>query len=1316
MFTKKKKLLGGLAVLSLSAAMAMPTVVNASALLLENNGIYYSDYSSLAETMEAADDLNVQLSAEGDVLLKNDGMLPLTGNEKVSVFGAAQDSMVGAGSSVSVSAALKAEGFKINPALEKYYAGVGTTIGTETSNFSKSVENSLQLYSDAAVIILSRTGGEGNDLNTGVISGTQIEKQDNQDADGNTYDWKHENAATNADGEEVKHYLELTDSEEAMISYVKSHFKKIVVLLNTSNAMEMANLQNDEAINAILWIGRPGSTGIEAMAQILNGKVNPSGKLVDEWMRDFTTDPTWQNFGNNTQVGSENTYYYADGTASGSNLPGGTAGASGVHGIDYEEDIYLGYRYYETVYAEILSGSVKFNETTHKLESGAAEDKKTNAEAYWNYAVVYPFGYGLSYTDFEMTLNNVYYKASGKNESLPASSDGSIFGSSVNNPATAEKLYASVTVENTGKVAGKQVVEVYVTSPYNGTIEQAAVDLVGYAKTDTIRPGESQTVTVEFNVQDFAAFDYNDADKDNYKGYELQAGTYSIKVMEDSHNVADQYDFKITAEQQLKIDDFSHNEVQTWFSNGDAYDTLRINDSNHTQFNTATDGTADMVLLSRKDMVGTFPKAPTKADLTITDEVKTQIAAMDAFDADNLADESSYPWYKSDEELKTLMAGWTQASKHADDYSDSPIKLADMAGVDIKTEAGAAKWKEFMNQLTWDDITNLNNHGSHTTAAVAAIDKTASKDENGPCSFCGKTWCDEPIVASTWNVELAEQYGIINGNLGMFSNEQGWYGPGMNTHRSPFAGRNNEYYSQDGIQGGYIAAAVVKGAQSRGLNVYIKHMFINDQETHRNKECLFTWASERVIRNTYAKPFQMAMQEGGATSAMTAFARLGRVPASADYNFLTGLVREEWGWEGQYVTDAWAGLSCVTMDLAIRTGNDLPDGTASGTKAVSGTWDATATGVGTADKPSGNVIVGSGDKTQASLLQWYYARTCAERVLYVAANTQNNHNGVDTSAKTVTLKGTQASAMSNASVAKTEEELNGCEATYTIKSGSLPAGLSLNASTGAITGTPTEAGSYQVVVTCNAAGWISSEIKATITIDSAFKLTDEDDNVITSVTAKAGDEIYATLISDTVTTANYTKGVTYSVAEGALPAGVTLSKDGEIEGTAAEAGTYNITVKVAASKTSGRSTVTTNFYVDVAIVIEGEETQPIVTKDIVSVTEIENGYVITFSDASTITLKNGANGADGATATVAIDQDGYWVINGEKTNVLAQGPAGEKGETGAQGPAGEKGETGAQGPAGESGSGCGGVIGAGSALAAVAVLAGAAMIIRKKED
>jgi hypothetical protein len=306
--------------------------------------------------------------------------------------------------------------------------------------------------------------------------------------------------------------------------------------------------------------------------------------------------------------------------------------------------------------------------------------------------------------------------------------------------------------------------------------------------------------------------------------------------------------------------------------------------------------------------------------------------------------------------------------------------------------------------------------------------------------------------------------------------------------------------------------------------------------------------------------------------------------------------------------------------------------------------------------------------------------------------------------------------MSNASVAKTEEELNGCEATYTIKSGSLPAGLSLNASTGAITGTPTEAGSYQVVVTCNAAGWISSEIKATITIDSAFKLTDEDDNVITSVTAKAGDEIYATLISDTVTTANYTKGVTYSVAEGALPAGVTLSKDGEIEGTAAEAGTYNITVKVAASKTSGRSTVTTNFYVDVAIVIEGEETQPIVTKDIVSVTEIENGYVITFSDASTITLKNGANGADGATATVAIDQDGYWVINGEKTNVLAQGPAGEKGETGAQGPAGEKGETGAQGPAGESGSGCGGVIGAGSALAAVAVLAGAAMIIRKKED
>ena len=351
--------------LVLSLALLVSGSVSASALLLEKGGIYVADYPSTAEAMEAANKLNTLLSAEGDVLLKNDGTLPLFGDEKISVFGGMQRNPVGA-SGTGLLAVLREEGFDVNPVLEGFYSSNGT-IGTERLNFSAEQEQSLDLYHDAALIVLSRTGGEGADL-----AMVTNEAEDNTDGDGNVYDWTHESLGLKEDVE-YKHYLELTDSEEALISYVKARFDKIIVIINTSNAMELANLQEDDDINAIVWIGRPGSTGLKALAQILSGEVNPSGRLVDEWYRDFTADPTWENFGSNSQVGISYDYIY--------NVEGAP---NGLRGIDYDEGIYVGYKYYETVFAEIAAGNLGYDAETKRIVKEGGETGPEAAEAWWS--------------------------------------------------------------------------------------------------------------------------------------------------------------------------------------------------------------------------------------------------------------------------------------------------------------------------------------------------------------------------------------------------------------------------------------------------------------------------------------------------------------------------------------------------------------------------------------------------------------------------------------------------------------------------------------------------------------------------------------------------------------------------------------------------------------------------------------------------------------------------------------------------------------------------------------------------------------------
>lgn len=975
MFTKKSKfgrkpmlLLAGalFGAMAIGAASSLNNPMSASAVNLLHNGTFTADFASQEEVLAAADELNVEIASEGDVLLKNDGTLPFSGREKISVFGVSQDSMTGASGSLSLPNALANAGFGVNPTLASYYRSINTTIGKEELPTGATLQ-SYEFYHDAAVIILSRGGAEGADLNT-----VTNEAEDNKDGDGNAYDWEHE-ALGSSTVEEVeavrKHYLELTDSEEALISHVKKNFKKIVVVINTSNAMEMANLQNDPAINGIVLIGRPGSNGIEGLAKILNGEVNPSGKLVDEWARDFTADPVWQNFGVNKQVGTKTLYNYTQKIApfeGGSKTPkpgsgNGYVGGDGYYGVDYDEGIYLGYKYYETVYAELVrDATIRFDAASKKIKPKAevtgAYVAQDAADAWWEYAVVYPFGYGLSYTEFSESLGDIYYMDGNAKVNLGATVDPALFNSSKGSIAHVEKLFVPVTVKNTGSVAGKQVVQVYVTPPYiDGEVEKAEVNLIGFAKTSLLRPGQSETVIVEVNVQDMASFDYNDANGNSSKTYELDAGNYSIKIMTDSHHVADHFDFNLTGDAILAIDDFSHKEAIPVFSNGDSFDTVRKNRStseNDKFLDVTKTDEGEQKLLSRADLsvVDAQKLVITEAERALSDEFVKSIAFFTGYNTDDqahyaddpaelqyfydaLADAGKYSWYKSAAELAELTAGWSQVAKHEDDNSDVLYKLKDMSGIDpnsdaviasgkFKDKSGKEAWKLFMNQLTWSEIQTVINSAMRSTKAINSIGKSATSDPNGPNDYGDKHWVDETVVSSTWNVDLGRQYGIINGNIAMFKGYGGWYGPAMNTHRSPFSGRNNEYYSQDGIQGGLMAAAVIKGAQDRGVNVWAKHMFMNDQEENRSRQALFTWAPEQAIREIYAKQFQIPLQEGECSASMIAYNRIGSVVACANYAFQTRLLRDEWGWEGVTVTDYYGNNAIQTnsMDLIVQIG------------------------------------------------------------------------------------------------------------------------------------------------------------------------------------------------------------------------------------------------------------------------------------------------------------------------------------------------------------------------------------------------------------
>lgn len=1099
------------------------------------DGRYYTDYTTLEDAQAAAAQLAIQIASEGDVLLKNaNHALPLRGHECISIFGIAQDALAGSTTAdVLLADALEAEGFQVNKSLRQYYEKIGTTFGLEDIAFDRGVENAYGLYGDVAVVVLSRGGGEGSDMPT-----VTEEEADEKDLA------SHTGYVTQADGKVYKHFLQLTDSEEALLDYVKAQgFKKIIYLVNSSEIFEMADLQNDDAIDGILWIGRPGQNGTIGAARILSGAVNPSGKTVDTWYADFTADPIWQNSIGNQQVASDVTYTVAgqktDTVTTEAAGIGGTATA--YHGVDYEEGIYVGYRYYETVAAD-----------KEAAQAGAGEE-------WYSKAVVYPFGYGLSYTDFQ--YSNLVVKAGDEVISDGATLDAAKLSSSVETGrAQIETMTVQVDVTNSGSVAGKETVEIYVKAPYTpGEVEKAHVKLVGFGKTDELLPGQTQTLTITVNVQDMASYDATDANHNGTKGYELDDGEYTLMAMSNAHGWAEQdaatyqaVSFNLNADAYLQLDDFSGNEISNLFSieNGIFY-TLRDNNGKY-QFNADPD--AKETQLSRADFEGTFPVAPTAADLTISENTNKSLNYWDTFNADdteNYGDnktidgvvyeadgyQTDYPWMADVEAAADEMTAWDQTGTYG-------ILLREMSGInpfseDVLTDGrfagktGKQAWCEFMNSLTFDDEKAL--VGQLQKLTMDSISMNALNGQDSAWNYASTfNFTCNTILGATWNPELSRSKGVLIGNMALLSGNNTWWGNSANTHRSPFAGRVFEYPSEDPILTGIISSNETLGAVSRGLTTYMKHCALNDQETFRNGLNLFAWVSEQAVREIYFKSFQMCAQEGQATGVMGAFARAGRVSINVNYNYVTGLFRKEWSCDTiSFTTDMYVGMkNCTPLDMLVRAGTDTI-----ATAEMSGTWDA--------DKKA--VVLADGTVSAA---QWYTTRQCAMIFLWTHANTAMNNNGVDFSDWTAQeLHVSQAVAPENLDV---KSGVEAQKMVYTISSGELPSGLTLNED-GTITGTPTaKAGVYTFGVQAAADNWVKAKRQYTMTIDTAFTIDETE--------AYLDEEFFAAIQSDMVNVDNYSQGVVYSLKEGKLPAGLTLNENGEITGTPSETGNFTITV------------------------------------------------------------------------------------------------------------------------------------------------------------
>ena len=780
------------------------------------------------ETNEEAAEVAEEIMEDGIVLLKNESLLPLNETKKLNIFGweSINPAYGGAGSGgindlydiVSLNQGLENAGFSINQELVDFYNNYGadnpemsiqkqswTLPEPPVDTYSDELIKSAKEYSDVAVVVLSRKAGEGhNDIPMDVRKAAYDNNSDEYD-----------------DFPEGEHYLQLSQTERDMVDMVCSNFDNVIVVYNGANQFELGFADEYPQIKSVVWCPGTGNVGFNALGKVFSGEVNPSGKTPDTFVYDMTTAPWWNN--------AEKTEYtnLADMAVEGMNA--GTAQVYAPAFTNYVEGIYVGYKYYETA-----------------AQEGAIDYDKT---------VQYPFGYGLSYTEFEQKMGELKEK------------DG--------------QISVDVEVTNTGDVAGKDVVEVYYKPPYtNGGIEKSSANLIEFAKTDLLQPGESQTVTVTFSIEDMASYDENNA-----KAYVLEKGDYVISINSDSHTALDQKTY--TADKDV---------VYKGENKRASDDTAATN--------VFEDAKGDVTYLSRADHFANYEEAtaaPASAELG--EPYVSEYHLNSNFDKTT---------YLNDEDVMPTTG------------ADNGLTLADMRDADYDDP----RWEKLLDQLTVDEMANMIAMAGYQTAAMDSVGKVATLDFDGPAAinnnFTGVGSIGFPIevvVASTWNKGLAQAWGECMGKISQEMGAEGWYAPGMNTHRTAFGARNYEYFSEDGVLAGNMGAKAVEGARKYGVYSYIKHFALYEG----NAKMVSVWSNEQAIREIYLKPFEISVKQGGANAVMVSWSFLGDKWTGESSNLMNTVLRDEWGFRGMALTDFFRnnGHGFMNADAALANGVDV---------------------------------------------------------------------------------------------------------------------------------------------------------------------------------------------------------------------------------------------------------------------------------------------------------------------------------------------------------------------------------------------------------
>lgn len=841
-------------------------------------------------TVSKANELAKEVQSEAITMLKNDDSnLPLS-NKKVNVFGWGSTNPVyggtGSGSmsdqyeTVSLLDGMKQAGLKTNTELSKLYTDyrkdrpeVGmfaqdwTLPEVPAKQYSDKLVSDAKDFSDEAVVVLTRVGGEGADLPTDMKAKGITYKNNSKDYD---------------DFQKGESFLQLSKTERDMIDLVTSNFKKVTLVYNGANTFQFDFLNDYPQIQSVVWCPPAGQTGFSALGEVLAGETNPSGKTSDTFLKDLTKSVSYNNFGK---------FEYTNMADKAAKYKGFTGDdVTAIPGfVNYSEGIYVGYKFYETASDE---GLINYDDT-----------------------VAFPFGYGLSYTSFDQKLDSVKYKGG--------------------------KVTVTATVTNTGDKAGKDVVEVYYNPPYtDGGIEKASKNLAGFEKTKELQPGESQKVTVKFDDDDMASYDYKGA-----KAYMLEKGDYDISIQSDSHHVIDHKAITVKDTVTYDSDSNTHNGDKTVATN---------------QFD---DVAGDVTYLSRADHFANYKEATAApTNFKMSDKAK-----------ETFYNNSNYDPKKFDKDSDKMP---TTGAKNG-------LKLSDMYGKDYDD----ADWDKLLDQLTFDDMDNLIANGGYGTQALKSVGKIQLTDADGPASlnnnFAGVGSIGFPAstaFACTWNKDLAKQFGEMIGDMAHDMHVAGWYAPAMNIHRNAFSGRTFEYFSEDSLLSGVMASSEISGAKSKGVYSFMKHFALNDQETKRT-EMLCTWTNEQAMREIYLKPFEMSVKEGGAQAVMSSFNYIGNTYAGADSALLQTVLRGEWGFKGFVLTDYFGGYGYQNADQEVRAGNDSMLAT---TKITNHITDKSATSVKAMRQAAHNILYTAANSWQYANGEPKVATPIWKTAMYVA--------------------------------------------------------------------------------------------------------------------------------------------------------------------------------------------------------------------------------------------------------------------------------------------------------------------------------------------